>query len=616
MHGLSVKRVKGSYLIAIDFGSRSAEQAAKVANAVIDGYIFDQLNAKYQANRRAGDWLQERLQALREQAASAERAVIEFKAKNNIVAASGTLINETQLSEITGQLATAHAHASDVQARLLRIEAIRQSYQPDRSGPGADETISDALNNPLITQLRAKYLEYLNKEADYSAKYGKDHAATVHWRDMMHNMRGSIYDELGRIQESYRSEYQIAKQRQDELEKSLGGLISRSQETNQAQVTLFSLEAAAKSYRKLYDDFLQRHTEAVQQQSFPISDARPVALASGAVQTFPPPFRVWLVALGAGGVLGVGLGLLREKMDGRFRTREQVQSVVEAECLALIPQLGDSKKLYRGQALGGLLRYVGMAMPPMGMRTAPEMSWTADDGLSSPYADAIRAIKLDLDHRAHSEKNGSFENETKFINATGVVGLTSCLSGEGKSSVAAGMATLIARSGGRVVLVDGDVRNRSLTRRLAPKASVGLLDVIAKRVPVADTLWNGLSTNLAFLPTVKNPDLGNPADLLASDDAKAFFTSLRLKYDYVIVDLAPLISAVDVRATLRLIDSYILVIEWGATKIDEVRYALRHAPEVQHNIVGAVLNKVNMAALRHYDAYGAKHYYGGYGADS
>ena len=162
MSQLRVRRVGPSYIIAIDFRSRNAEQAAKVANAVIDGYIFDQLNAKYQANRRAGDWLQERLQDLREQAASAERAVIEFKAKNNIVAASGTLINEKQLGETTGQLATARAHASDMQARLLRIEGIRQSYQPDRSGAGADETISDALSSTIINTLRAKYLEYVS----------------------------------------------------------------------------------------------------------------------------------------------------------------------------------------------------------------------------------------------------------------------------------------------------------------------------------------------------------------------------------------------------------------------------------------------------------------------
>src|SRR6202007_922586 len=116
---------------------------------------------------------------------------------------------------------------------------------------------------------------------------------------MIRDIRRSIYDELGRIQESYRSEYQIAKQRQDEIEKALAGLITQSQETNQAQVILFSLEAAAKSYRKLDDDFLQRHTEAVQHQSFPIRYARPVAAASVS-KTFPQPAMVWFAAAGAG----------------------------------------------------------------------------------------------------------------------------------------------------------------------------------------------------------------------------------------------------------------------------------------------------------------------------
>ena len=112
MSGLDVRRVGQSYMMRIDFRSHNPEQAAKIANAMIDAYIFDQLNAKYQANRRAGDWLQERLQTLREQAAAAERAVIEFKAKNNIVSTGGTLMNEKQLSDMSGALATARAHTS------------------------------------------------------------------------------------------------------------------------------------------------------------------------------------------------------------------------------------------------------------------------------------------------------------------------------------------------------------------------------------------------------------------------------------------------------------------------------------------------------------------------
>ena len=98
--------------------------------------------------------------------------------------------------------------------------------------------------------------------------------------------------------------------------------------------------------------------------------------------------------------------------------------------------------------------------------------------------------------------------------------------------------------------------------------------------------------------------------MLASDAAKSLFATLQIKYDYVIVDLAPLVAGVDVRATSSFINSYVLVIEWGATKIDAVQYALRHAPGVQENIVGAVLNKVNMAAMGRYDSYGANYYYG------
>jgi succinoglycan biosynthesis transport protein ExoP len=80
--------------------------------------------------------------------------------------------------------------------------------------------------------------------------------------------------------------------------------------------------------------------------------------------------------------------------------------------------------------------------------------------------------------------------------------------------------------------------------------------------------------------------------------------------DYIIVDLPPLASAVDVRSTSSLIDSYILVVEWGATKMDAVQYALRHAPNVHSNLAGAVLNKVDMDAMGRYDSYGANYYYG------
>jgi polysaccharide biosynthesis transport protein len=170
------------------------------------------------------------------------------------------------------------------------------------------------------------------------------------------------------------------------------------------------------------------------------------------------------------------------------------------------------------------------------------------------------------------------------------------------------MATLIAQSGARVILVDCDVRRSSISRLLAPNASAGLLDAVAGTVDLADAIWTDATTQLEFLPVGES--VANATELLASRAAKSLFDTLQIKYDYVIVDLAPLVASMDVRATSGFIDSYLLVIKWGSTKIDAVRYALRHAPGVHANIVGAVLNKVDMATMGRYDSYGANYYYG------
>jgi len=213
---------------------------------------------------------------------------------------------------------------------------------------------------------------------------------------------------------------------------------------------------------------------------------------------------------------------------------------------------------------------------------------------SSPYADAVRSIKVIVDL-----------SKAKHANT---IGVTSCLPNEGKSSVAAAMAALIAQGGARVILVDCDLRHRSLSRELAPTASAGFLDVVAGQVDLADAVWSDPTTGMAFLSAGQR--VPNAAEILASDAAKSLFDMLQIKYDYVIVDLPPLAAGVDVRATSGHIDSYVLVIEWGVTKIDAVQYALRHAPGLQANILGAVLNKVNMAAMGRYDGYGANYYYG------
>jgi succinoglycan biosynthesis transport protein ExoP len=120
-----------------------------------------------------------------------------------------------------------------------------------------------------------------------------------------------------------------------------------------------------------------------------------------------------------------------------------------------------------------------------------------------------------------------------------------------------------------------------------------------------------------FLPAVLKPKLADSYDILGSDGLKKIFDELRRRYEFVVVDLSPLAPIVDVCATTHLLDSYVLVIEWGRTKIEVVEHALRSAPGVHESMLGAVLNKVDMKRFISYEPrltnYYSNKYYPRYG---
>jgi succinoglycan biosynthesis transport protein ExoP len=179
------------------------------------------------------------------------------------------------------------------------------------------------------------------------------------------------------------------------------------------------------------------------------------------------------------------------------------------------------------------------------------------------------------------------------------------------------LAQLIAHTGKRVILIDGDLRNPSVTRNLAPNANVGLLEVLAGKVQLSDAVITDDRTELVILPTVIETRLLHTNEVLASEAFKQLLEGLRKAYDYIIVDLPPVAPVVDVRATANIVDSYIYVIEWGRTRINVVQHQLEGIPEVQSRILGVVLNKANIKVLERYEyyygSYYNKKYYGRYG---
>ncbi len=575
-----VKRLGLTYVVNIAVTSLNPDRAAEIANAVAEAYIADQLDAKYETTRRAAIWLQERLQELRGQASVAEHAVVDFKTNNNIVDTGGRLMSQQQLAELSTALVQARAQTTEAKARLDRVTKILREDDPNLANSNT-ATVTDSLQNAVITKLRQEYVDLSNREADWSRRYGKTHLATVNLGNQMVEIRRSIKEELRRIAETYKSDFEIAKSRQESVEQSLNSVVSESQSTNQAQIKLRELESTSQSYRSLYDNFLQRHMESVQQESFPITEARLITRASPpANRSSPKALLVFALTGSAGLLLGFGAGMLREMSDRAFRTSKQVENVLQVSCVSVVPIVksrgipakpdetpADSRTIERRQSI----------------------TWQIVDAPLSRFAEAIRSIRVAVQLSRRSKPNQ-------------VIGITSTVPNEGKSTIAAAFAQLLAQSGARVLLVDLDLRRPALTREITPRARIGVLEVMTGAVSANEAVWVERETNLKFLPAVVQRSLPNSSEVLDSVAIKNLFVELRRNYDHIIVDLPPLVPVVDVRATSEWVDSYLFVIEWGRTYSDEVKQVLASAQQIYEKLIGVVLNKADIKLLSKYNS--------------
>jgi len=616
-------RVGMSYVIEIAFLSTNPGRAAQIANAAADGFIVDQLEAKYQTIGQTTAWLQDRLNDLRAQASAAERAVVEYKTSHNIVDTGGHLMNEQQLTELNGTLAKARADRVEAQARLDRILQVINRGDLD---PAATDvaTVADALRSEVITKLRSQYLDLAQREALFSRRLGPNHLAVVNIRNQMQELGHSIFEELKRIAGASKSDYDIAKAREDSLQESLAAAVSGSQTTNKAQIELRQLESAAQSYRMLYDNFQQRYTDSVQAQSFPYAEARVITRASPPLQkTYPKGSVVLMLGIMGGLVAGVGLAVLRELSDRVFRTSKQVEALLNVECMAIVPRAqvdtmaaprvtkavpAGSRIVPRAQVdTKAAPRVTKAAVVPTGSRIIAPSAGLPRHVIDAPlsiFAESIRAVKLGADLGCATKSSR-------------VIGITSSVPNEGKSTIAASLAQQSAHGGARVILVDCDLRKPTLSQELVPNKTQGLLDVVTGTVGLDEVIWSDPASNLSFLPSGIKSRFVHTSEILASDATKHLFAQLRERYDYVIVDLSPLAPVVDARATTHLVDCYVFVVEWGKTQIGVAEHALNTARGIYDKLVGVVLNKADLKRLARYDSsrsgYYNNEYYSRYG---
>lgn len=584
---VQAERIGRSYVISIAYQATDPALATAITKAYADAYLADQLDASFDATERAAVWLQGRLTELRESSQAASLAVEKFRAEHGLAVDDGQLISDKQLSDLNGQLIEAQADTARASARYQQYKSIVES--------GSDNAFRDAAisadqpSNSIISTLKTRYLTVAKRQQDIEANFGAEHPQAVALAKEKADISAQIFGELKQLTEGYRNEYEVALARETALRANVALAAGKSSIDNQSQVKLRELEQKATALSTLYQTFLGRYEEASQQQSFPVGKIRVISDATLPQSAATPRTSIVLgLSLVLGVMMGAGVGGLNEFRERFFRTGEDVRDRVGLKFLGYLPIIGSKvakdDKRDDGQAA------VKTAQSPSAAERRARMR-VSIDAPASMFSETLRSAKIAFD--VVMEGQGSR-----------VIGVISVLPGEGKSTVAANLAGLLAANGSKTLLVDGDLRKPGLSRSLGMEAEQGLMEAV-----VSGQTWQSVGkidrqTKLAIVPAVPRGHFSHTSELLSSAGMRRFIDNAKETFEYIIVDLPPLGPVVDAKAFAPLADGFVLVTEWGRTPRAMVQSILSSEPYIANKIVGVVLNKVDLKKLAKYGSIG------------
>ncbi|MDE1157517.1 MAG: Wzz/FepE/Etk N-terminal domain-containing protein [Neorhizobium sp.] len=591
---ITAERTGRSSVIALSIRSPEAGLSQQLAKAYASSYLTEQLNANFDATERASVWLQERMTDLNHRAQQASLAVEQFKRDHGLISPRGELMSSQQLSDLNSQLIAAQADVATASARYNQYKAIIDKG-PDNAVQNAVVSTRDT-DNTVLQDLRKRYTTVNDREQGIVQQFGADHPQAIALKSEKTDLANQIFRELQQLTSGFHNDLDVASSREQSLRDNIRKVAGHNADSNVSMVQLAELQQKADALKTLYQSYLGRFEQASQLQSLPIAKARVISEAGLPISPSSPKKTLTMaLSIVLGLLIGCAVAALLEFRERFFRTGDDVQEKIGMRFLGYLPKIGSAQadELQTGHAHNHPDPAEGVAMPAGDPTSFRRRMRIAVEAPRSQFAETLRNTKLACDIVLQGRK-------------CSVIGVVSCLPGEGKSMVAANLAGLISASGVRTLVIDGDLRNPGLSKMLASEPEVGLVDVVLQRVPWTAAARVDRKSRLTILPmTMRNQNLAHTSELLASTGMSQFLEGIKDTFDVIIVDLAPMIPVIDAKAFEPYVDGFVFVTEWGVTPVKAVQSVLRAEPQVAAKTIGVILNKTEMGDLRKYADPGA-----------
>ncbi len=522
------------------------DRAAVLANLVAGVYKEGNLEARRDAARETKVWLEGRTHEYRRALEESSDKVLAFKANHDVVDIGDNIDGiASRMQALQNAYGDASTSRVMLETRLAEHERLLRRGQLD--------VLSGMFDDPTLTALSRERANVVTKAAETLARYGEQHPE--HRLAVAHIERVDklIGEEVKRNIEAERSQVKLLLQQEQRLDREMNEVKVQLLDKQRLQQEFDELRVEYEQARRTYESLGERGTEVDLQAQSRLNDVRIVdwALAPSGPSKPNVPLNM-AMALGVGLAGGIGLSLLRHRLDDKVSTTEDVDSILGESLLGVLP------------TLAGVHDVSNRAM----------YAFDKPRSLLSESLRGIRAVLVTLIGRTRSRR----------------LVVTSCLEGEGKTFAALGVGIAYAQLGTPVLLVDGDLRRPGLHDLLEIDTDRGLVDALAHPDQVGRYVQPTRVPNLFLLPAGRMAD--NPGEAMASAELEQVFEKLAETYKVVIVDTPPLAAVADATAPAIAADGVLVVVRRGKVSGDLALGTIRRLRQVGARVLGVVLNDV------------------------
>jgi capsular exopolysaccharide synthesis family protein len=575
---LRVVPLRETRIVELTVSSQDPAFAALAANTVARVYEQRNLDRRLSHSADAASWLGDEYRQLLEELRSTEQALVDFKSKNNIVAVA----LEDDQNEISTRRMKLAQQLGTVEVELLAMKAEREQVATAGEGDVLTDANPTLAKNPIALKLKELWFEEYGKLIGLQGKYGEKHPAIEAQQERLKQIKVDLTREGEVARKNFERQYQLLAKQANDLRVALDQVTREAIRMDAKTAEYNRLKRDLDRLVKLTDQVGGRERETSLASNLRTNNIRLIDLARVPTSPVSPNVpRAVGVALAAALLLAVGLALLLEAIDNTVKTQEDVEQNIGLTLLGLLPTIEN------GSDNGATVETLGLpSSRDMYVLTHP----------NSQVAECCRSIRTNVLFMSPDKPA-----KTMLVSSAGPQ--------EGKTTVAVSMAITMAQSGLRVLLVDTDMRRPRIHKAFGLQSSPdGISAAILGKGPVKSYLRSTPVNNLSILPCGACPP--NPAELLHAERFRRLVEELAEEFDRVIFDSPPLGVVTDASILARITDATMLVVKAGRTS----KYALARARRQlgnDVNILGCVLNDLNLSKQREYGYYA--YYYSRYG---